>query len=167
VNYAMGLLDPWWKYHHRDLPYVHEPFNNAADVDLWRDQGFTNERFTGDMYDMRFAEPWWIREFREVLPMQHFSWSMYRMLPGDIMPRHSDTYARFCQINDIVDVQLVRRYVVFMEPWQSGHVFEIDDHIITDWQAGSWVSWLGDVPHLAANIGSSVRYTLQLTGLDL
>ena len=119
------------------------------------------------MYDMRFAEPWWIQEFREVLPMRNFSWSMYRMLPGDIMPRHSDTYARFCQMNGIADARLVRRYVVFMEPWQSGHVFEIDDHIITDWQAGSWVSWLGDVPHLAANIGSSVRYTLQLTGRDL
>lgn len=166
-RYQVGAVDPWWNLDHRSLPYIHEPFNNPRDVDLWRKLGFTQQRFTGDMYDMRFSEPHWIPRFRDAFPMRHFSWSMYRMRPGDVMPLHSDTYQRFCEIYSIADYNEIQRVVVFVEPWQSGHYFEIDDAIITGWQAGTWVKWQGDTPHLAANLGSTMRYTLQLTGVAL
>ena len=88
------------------------------------------------------------------------------MRPGDVLPCHSDTYQRFCNIHGITDISSIRRYVVFLEEWSSGHYFEIAGQAVTGWSAGDWVSWTGGTVHLAANLGHKDRYTLQLTGLD-
>jgi len=160
-----GWIDPWWQQKHRDLSYIHEPFNNSQDLEVWRALGFTQARFTGDMYDMRHPEPQWIDPFRQNFDMQHFSWSVYRMRPGDCIPEHGDTYQKFCEIHGVADINKIQRVVVFLEDWQSGHYFEIDRTPVANWSAGDWVSWLGNTPHLAANMGSQDRYTLQLTGL--
>lgn len=87
------------------------------------------------------------------------------MRPGDVMPEHRDTYRRFCDLYRVTDPESVQRYVVFLEPWQSGHYFEISNSPILSWQIGDWISWNGSVPHLAANLGRTDRYTLQITGL--
>jgi hypothetical protein len=41
---------------------------------------------------------------------------------------------------------------------------EIDGNPITKWSAGDWVGWNYDTQHLAANIGMTDRYTMQITG---
>ncbi len=51
-----------------------------------------------------------------------------------------------------------------MEDWRSGHYFEVDGNPIMDYKAGTYAWWIGDVEHMAANIGKGYRYTLQLTG---
>jgi hypothetical protein len=53
---------------------------------------------------------------------------------------------------------------VYLEDWASGHYGEMAGQPITGWRAGDWVSWHDDFPHLAANMGRTDRYTLQLTG---
>ena len=167
TKWQLGEISAWWTHEHRALDYIHEQFNCPEDTHRWRELGYTQQRFTGDMYDMRFSEPQWVSGFRDAFPLQHFSWSVYRMRPGDVLPNHSDIYRRFCDIYQINDPQTIRRYVVFLEDWQSGHYFEIDGIPVVKWQAGSWACWHGDTPHLAANIGSTDRYTLQITGLPL
>jgi hypothetical protein len=165
TKWQTGHVAPWWQQDYQELAYVHEPFNNARDLAQWRNLGFTQQRFTGELYDMRFREPEWIAPFRDQFPMQHFSWSVYRMRPGDVLPEHGDTYERFCKIHAVSDIQTIRRYIVFLEDWKRGHYFEIEGAPVVQWKAGTWVSWQGDTLHVAANIGSECRYTLQLTGL--
>ncbi len=87
------------------------------------------------------------------------------MAPGTVLPAHSDTYARFRDIHHIIDPNTIWRAVIFLEPWQSGHYFEIDGQPVVNWQAGDTVVWNNDVPHLAANMGYTDRYTLQITGI--
>lgn len=157
-------LTPVWE-DYRDLDYTNEPFNDPVSVEKWRRQGYTQTRFTGDMYDMRRLEPAWMPILRDTLPLAQFSWSIYRMSPGTSLPRHSDTYSRFRQIHDLPSNAVIRRYVFFMEDWASGHYFEIDDEAIVGWQAGQGVYWHDDVPHIAANVGETDRYTLQITGV--
>jgi hypothetical protein len=156
-------IKPSWAGH-RDLPYRNEPFNDPESVALWRGLGYTQTRFTGDMYDMREAEPEWMSAVRQQFEWQHFSWSVYRMPPGTVLPNHSDTYARFREIYGITDPDSIWRAVIFLEPWASGHYLEIDGHPYTEWQAGDTVVWQNTVPHLAANVGMTMRYTLQITG---
>lgn len=156
---------PWWGLQHRDLDYQHERFNNPDDVRRWHQLGFTQSRFTGEHYDMRRPEPEWIAPFRDLIPLQHFSWSVYRMRPGDVLPNHSDTYAAFRRIYAIPADQNITRYIVFLEDWQSGHYFELDGVPLTGYRAGHAVHWLDGTPHLAANMGETMRYTLQLTGI--
>lgn len=154
-----------WGESHLDLDYIYEPFNDPTTQQVWQDRGFINQRFTGDLYDMRFPEPEWMQHFRHWLPMQHFSWSIYRMPPGTVLPEHSDTYKKFREIYAIPDSAVIRRYVVFLENWQSGHYFEIDSAPVVNWICGKGVFWHDDVPHIAANLGKSHRYTLQITGV--
>lgn len=165
-HWSRSHIDPWWSTH-RDLEYINEPFNDADSLALWRSIGYTQTRFTGDMYDMRQPEPDWIDAFREHFPWQYFSWSVYRMRPGSVLPNHSDTYARFVKIYDVEDPTAIHRAVIFLEDWKSGHYFEIDDTPITTWQAGDVITWRYDVSHVAANIGMTDRYTLQITGVPI
>lgn len=158
-------MEPVWAHAHRLLDYRNEPFNNSQDLQRWQQLGYTQTRFTGDLYDMRQAEPPWMAAVREQLPMKHFSWSVYRMMPGTVLPNHSDTYAKFREIYSIRDSDSIRRYVIFMEPWQSGHYLEVDGTPVVSWQAGDGVYWHDDVPHVAANMGHTPRYTLQITGI--
>jgi hypothetical protein len=59
----------------------------------------------------------------------------------------------------------VVRIIVFLEDWASGHYLEMNKTPILNWKAGDWVCWRSDFLHLAANIGKTDRYTLQLTGI--
>lgn len=162
-NWAQGHIDPWWSTH-RDLPYLNEEFNDQQALGEWRVLGYTQTRFTGDMYDMRNPEPAWIDPFRKKFPWQHFSWSVYRMPPGTVLPNHSDTYARFRRVYGVEDINNILRAVVYLEDWQSGHYAEVDGVPIVDWQQGDYIAWRGATPHLAANNGKTPRYTLQITG---
>ena len=158
------IQDPWWGLEHRDLPYQHENFNNPVDIETWKKLGYTQTRFTGDMYDMRQPEPEWIDPFRKIITIPKFSWSVYHMRPGDVIPPHRDTYQAFRRIHQLPEHVTIRRYVVFLEPWQSGHYFEIAGKQLTDWEAGTTVMWENDTEHVAGNIGKTSRYTLQITG---
>lgn len=164
-NWRLGWIsDPWWQGY-QDLPYINEPFNDPQSLAHWRDLGYTQTLFTGDMYDMRQPEPLWMQGFRRVFPWQHWSWSVYRMAPGRVLPSHADTYGFYRKLYAIDDINQIWRAVVFLEDWQSGHYFEIDGHAITEWARGEYVAWRGSTPHLAANMGVTDRYTLQITGI--
>ena len=41
----------------KNLNYINEPFNNSADMQRWRNEGFNHERYTGDLCDMRKPQP--------------------------------------------------------------------------------------------------------------
>lgn len=116
------------------------------------------------MYDMRNPEPGWIDPFREIFLWRNWAWSVYRMGPGTVLPNHGDTYARYRKIYGILNLDSIRRAVVFLEDWQSGHYFEIDHVPVTGWAAGDYVAWSGATQHLAANMGETPRFTLQITG---
>jgi len=162
--WAQGHVDPWWDLQHRNFKYIHEQFNDTGSVSYWRKLGYTQTRFTGDIYDMRNAEPAWIKSFQKIFPFERFSWSFYRMPPGSVLPAHRDTYDRFKLIHGLEITHSVVRTTVFMEDWSSGHYLEMNGQPFTGWRAGDWVSWRDDFLHLAANIGQTDKYTLQLTG---
>lgn len=162
-NWYSGHTEPVWSGAYKDLQYINEPFNDAESLKEWRDLGYTQKRFTGDMYDMRQEEPEWMFKVREHFPWKNFSWSVYRMNPGSTLPMHRDTYARFREINNCQGD--IHRAVIYLEDWQSGHISEIEDTVITKWKAGDYLVWKNDTPHLAANVGKTARYTLQVTGV--
>ena len=87
------------------------------------------------------------------------------MGPGTVLPNHADTYARFCKIHNIQDTGSIFRAVIFLENWQSGHYFEINQDPVVEWCAGETIIWNNDTLHLAANMGMTDRYTLQITGV--
>jgi hypothetical protein len=160
-------LAPFWDDEYCHLDYANEPFNDDPNIARWVGMGFTS-RFTGDMCDMRSPQPSWNNQF-----IQHFEsqgWqdvgtSYYRMMPGTILPTHEDLYKKYIALFNLQGREhRIRRAVVFLEDWAPGHYAEYMDRPFTEWRAGATVEWTYSTPHMAANMGATPRYTLQVTG---
>lgn len=160
-------LEVFWDDEYKKLDYVNEQFNDDPNVERWLSLGYPG-KFTGDMCDMRRAQPSWNHRFVDFfksMGWQDIGTSYYRMSPGTILPTHADLYVKYIQLFGLTGrEQSIRRAIVFLEDWQSGHYFEMMDEPMIKWQAGQVVEWSYDTPHMAANMGTTPRYTLQITG---
>jgi hypothetical protein len=160
-------IEPFWDNEYLHLDYEVETFNNPLDTERWLEQGYRGN-FTGAMCDMRKTQPSWndkfIRHFK-ALGWRDIGTSYYRMDTGTILPVHQDTYKRYVELFKLEgQEQRIRRAIVFLEDWASGHYLELKGVPVTDWKRGFTVIWAYDAPHMAANIGLTPRYTLQITG---
>ena len=157
----------FWDNEFKQLEYLNEPFNDDENTRAWIALGFPG-KFTGDMCDMRSPQPAWNN--RIITMFERFGWqdvgtSYYRMGPGTILPTHSDLYLKYINLHNLQGRELsIMRAVVFLEDWKPGHYAEYRDKPFTNWRAGATVEWQYDEPHMAANMGTEPRYTLQITG---
>lgn len=90
-----------------------------------------------------------------------------KMTAGMILPQHVDRYQTYRHNNNIKDIDSIHRIIVFLDNWQPGHYLEVNGEPFVKWQAGDWVCWQGQTPHLAVNLGKEDRYTLQITGIKI
>tara|TARA_R110001599_G_scaffold248919_1_gene448809 strand:- start:1005 stop:1523 length:519 start_codon:yes stop_codon:yes gene_type:complete len=166
-KWGLGYVDPIWDKEYINLTYIYEKFNNPTDTALWKNQGYVLGNELGALCDMRSPQPSWNQQivnwFSNKYQVQDIGTSYYRMSTGVVLPTHGDTYEKYrqlfgCKLEDI------KRVVLFLEDWKSGHYFEIDGNPVINWRAGDYVWWTGDLKHMAANIGLEDRYTLQVTG---
>jgi len=157
----------FWNDEFMHLDYVNESFNDPESTARWLDLGYAN-KFTGDMCDMRSAQPSWnpvIIDIFHQMGWQDVGTSYYRMMPGTILPTHQDLYKKYIDIFSLHGQEhTIRRAVIFLQDWQPGHYFEGMGEPVVKWSAGDVVEWCYDTPHMAANMGSAARYTLQITG---
>ena len=165
---TLGNIDPFWDDEYTTLDYQNEEFNNNNDLTRWVYQGYRHGKFTGDMCDMRRPQPSWndqiIKHFEDK-GWSNVCTSYYRMSTATILPVHIDTYKKYIEIFNLKGKEdSIQRALIFLEDWQSGHYLEVDGHAITKWQRGNYVVWSRSTPHMAANIGLTPRYTLQVTG---
>jgi len=168
-EYKMGLGHIEYNTQlHRTLPFKREPFNDQASIADWKEMGFSQEHFTGAMFDMKHECPDWFNfeDFEEEFSgWLHLSWSFYKMTTGVVLPRHTDEFVRFKEMYEIPEGYVVGRALVMLEDWSPGHYLDLGEEAIVHWKAGDYGWWTEYGPHTAANIGTEDRYTLQLTGL--
>ena len=157
----------FWDNEFKNLDYVHEEFNDSNSLAKWKRLGYSN-KFTGDMCDMRSPQPSWNHKFIDFFAergWKNIGTSYYRMGPGTILPTHQDLYIKYIDIFGLQGQEMsIRRAVVFLEDWYPGHYGEYMDVPCVNWRAGDTVEWTYDTPHMAANMGTVDRYTLQITG---
>jgi hypothetical protein len=160
-------LQVFWDRSYMDLNYVNEPFNDLQQIQVWQGQGYTNQ-FTGDMCDMRDVQPVWNQRFIDIFQGQGWSdvgTSYYRMNTGTVLPTHIDLYLKYIELFNLKGREhTIRRAIVYLEDWQPGHYAEYGAKSFVNWRAGAVVAWDYDTPHMAANLGLTPRYTLQITG---
>lgn len=160
-------LHKFWDDEYKNLDYITESFNDVEQTQRWLAHGYAN-KFVGDMCDMRNRQPAWNQRFVDIFEGQGWrdiGTSYYRMSSGTILPTHSDLYKKYIELFQLQGQEhTIRRAVVFLEDWQPGHYAEYMDHPFVEWRAGAVVEWTYDTPHMAANMGLTPRYTLQITG---
>lgn len=83
--------------------------------------------------------------------------------PAMFFPWHSDLYKKYIKDNSIKDVDKIVRVMVFLHDSLPGQQLWIEDRMCYG-PAGSWYSWTGSTPHMAANFCGHDRYVLQITG---
>lgn len=83
--------------------------------------------------------------------------------PGMILPWHTDDYPTYSRNMGITDKNKIVRIIVFLHDSQPGHQLWVEDQLCSG-PAGSWFSWSGRTKHMAANLGESDRYVIQITG---
>jgi hypothetical protein len=166
-NVIKYQLSVFWDDEFKHLDYDNEEFNDSENLSKWLKLGYPN-RFTGNMCDMRKSQPGWNFQFIQYftkLGWKDIGTSYYQMMPGTILPTHGDLYKKYINMFDLQGQEHnIRRAIIFLEDWQSGHYLEIMDTPVTGWSAGTTIEWTYDTPHLAANMGITPRYTLQITG---
>lgn len=160
-------LEVFWDDEYLHLNYVNEPFNDTKNTRRWIEQGYP-ARFTGDMCDMRSQQPTWNHKFIDMfsaMGWKDIGTSYYRMNTGTVLPTHGDLYLKYIDLYKLHGHEhRIRRAIVFLEDWASGHYFEAMGTPHINWSAGQVMEWTYDTPHMAANIGIEPRYTLQITG---
>jgi len=157
----------FWDQEYKTLDYRQEPYNDSEDTARWLALGY-QPKICGDMADMRGRQPSWNHRFIEYF--QSKGWknvgtSYYRMTSGTVMPVHQDRYVKY---RDLFQLQgqehSIRRALILLEDWHSGHYLEVQGEPLVKWTAGTVAEWIYDTPHMAANIGLEPRYSLQITG---
>jgi hypothetical protein len=164
--YEHGHVDPWWTNEHTTLDYYRLiKFNNAKMVEDWKTIGYACDNSTfGSVYAMPQPMPASADQFFHMFTWNNISLSFFKMQQGDILPTHADHYTFYKNTYKIEKIENIHRCIVFLEDWDSGHYFDINGDGIINWKKGDYVVWKGDTLHMAANIGTSIRYTLQITG---
>jgi hypothetical protein len=162
-----GRIDPIWDLQEIErLDYFYEPFNDSKTVDLW--QKNYNQKFsTGMQADYRKSQPRCQQEIFQAIcdqgfefGLQAFSW--YRMLPGDIIPEHTDTYANYCKYFNVPENK-VCRILVLLQDWIPGFLLEVNGKSFSHYPAGTFIIWQSACPHMAGNLSQIPRYSLQIT----
>jgi hypothetical protein len=91
---------------------------------------------------------------------RNLTWWIIKLLPGQLQSMHFDPH--------LVDCKNPKRYTLFLQDWQPGHIFVWDDKIITDHKKGDLYMWQDPMCyHGVVNIGYETRYSLQLTTYDM
>ena len=81
------------------------------------------------------------------------------------MPPHKDHYNFYLDKFPWVKKEQVKRRVVFLEDWKSGHYFQSNEEVFVKWRQGDWVEFGHNDLHFGGNLGPDIRYTLQITGV--
>ena len=163
-----GQTHVCWLDGHKYYDYIKQNVTEE-EINEWAKLGYSQENvksFTGSMFDNKNPLPDWLQYIEHRFGLYNQTYTFYRMDTLEIMPVHSDHFRTYCRIYDVTPDK-VYRVVVMLEDWKPGHYFELDGVGYTNWKAGDWFKWRGDVPHAAANIGVEPRYTLQITGLSI
>ena len=165
--FSQGHINPWWQNEHTAIEYQPATFNNRKDIIKWRSLGYSQKYFIGDTFIVNDKSPAWATSFLTLFKGTCHGVTLLKMRTCDILPYHCDTYKFYKTKYNIVDISIINRVLIFLEDWKPGHIFEIENIPVTQWKSGDYIRWKGSCPHMAANIGTSLRYTAQITFLDV
>lgn len=84
--------------------------------------------------------------------------------PGMTIPWHRDTYSYYINTTKIPleDSTQVHRSVIMMQDWTVGQVIQIEDTVLTKWNAGYTYTWPHNAWHGAANFGPDPMIFMQV-----
>lgn len=106
----------------------------------------------------------WEQRVMDQLPLIHPVSTPTLQNTGNIIPWHKDRHFYFKQTHP-EDQEYVVRFLVFPQNWQTGHLLQVGNSILSHWIAGDVVLWHPDRMHLSVNVGMNDKWTCNITGI--
>ena len=166
LKFTQGHVTPWWDNSFKKLNFINYPLSNVEDIQKWLDEGYGGFTFGGAVFNMKQQLPDYSQPFFKLFDWEHVGISYFRLNTMHAVPMHQDGYPGFIERNRVITLSRIRKCIVFLEDWKSGHYLEVEGTPFVKWSAGDYVIWKYDAEHYAANIGQDPRYTMQITGLS-
>jgi len=98
---------------------------------------------------------------------------LHKQEPGQIIPLHVDSYNAYVHSRRergeggaLLDSKRVIRFLVFLTNGGMGEFFQVGSSVLFNWKAGDVITWPHGKEHLAANAGTTPKWTLQITGIN-
>lgn len=151
-------------YNNIKLPFDFKKLNYQRLPDIQFNT--TNNDILGELYNDNFDNNKHDLSFLNIKKWKNFAWCFYKLSPGKWVPPHKDHFVNYCKFYKLKNKNNIKRTLIFLEKWKPGHVFSLNDQIITKWKANDSFTWNADTEHWGGNFGEEDRYTLQLTGTD-
>jgi hypothetical protein len=108
-----------------------------------------------------------LKEIEDTFPLRNIEARVLRFNPGESLPPHVDVYEGYLEEYGVKDVNSVARYLTFLEDWEPGHSFFLENENIT-WKTGD-TYLLGErgkeKSHGTGNYGYTPKWTLRFTGI--
>lgn len=162
IKLSLPLIEyknlPWTEQH--NVGFENRSTQYELQNQLYRKAGYTEYN---SCYKQTFNIADNTKNFAATL-FDRFSCSVICQEPGQTLPLHVDTFYKISQQFN-VDANDCIRINIFLEDWQSGHYFEIDNVSFTSWTRGDAVIIQTNQPHLSGNMGLTPKYTMQITGV--
>jgi hypothetical protein len=123
-----------------------------------------NTRFQ-KIYD-EDAHPYFCR-IRDLAKLDGSNLNLIKQSPGQCLPWHFDTFKRQADLRGLkgTDRKQLKRYLVFLEDWDWGHMVQVGNSVLTHWLAGDVYTWDFGRYHLSCNAGLRPKYTMHITGM--
>ena len=104
---------------------------------------------------------------KDVIDQTHLnnaSIGLIKVSPGQVIPWHYDSYVFYKQENVNSEGNNIERHIIFPFNWHWGHIYQIGNNVISNWEKGECYTWPTYRYHLAANAGIKDLYLLAITG---
>jgi hypothetical protein len=109
------------------------------------------KKFYSSARTLKCEFPNWAEPLIQNLPPgSKYSWSLQCVTPNTVIKTIGQPHDKHI------------RLLMFLENWQPGNYFELDNQPLVQWQSGTYVAWTGQLSMININFGHSNRYALEL-----
>jgi hypothetical protein len=109
------------------------------------------KKFYSSAKTIKCEFPIWAEPLIQNLPPgSEYSWSLQCVAPNTVIKTKSQPHNKHVHL------------LVFLENWQPGNYFELDNQPMVHWQSGTYVAWTGQLSMININFGNSSQYNLEL-----
>lgn len=120
----------------------------------------TKMKYKRTSYD---ESPNFLRRVIDCTGLKKASAGVIRLEPGNTIPWHYDSHIFYSQSNN-QEPNKAERHIIFPFDWDWGHIYQIGNNVLANWEGGVRYTWPHLRYHLAGNIGISDFVMIAVTG---
>ena len=136
---------------------------------VWRKLDHIHHGYTKENTVMRYKRtsyqesPSFLKEIIMQTNLKNASAGVIRLPPGNTIPWHYDSHIFYSESNN-QEPNKAERHIIFPFDWDWGHIYQIGNNVLANWEGGVRYTWPHLRYHLAGNIGISDFIMIAVTG---